>query len=141
MFRVSFMVFNTMFNNLFSLWYTCNWKNSLVVKQQSLTRSVGFTYGLDRLKPRASKFKGPPAKVSIIFITVIGLSHLCCYNVLYFRNNHSVIFLTQLHSISKYCTILNISHQLPVLQLIKHTSIFLQSWRWGTRKGLTSGLA
>jgi hypothetical protein len=57
------------------------------VKQQSLTRSAGFTYGLDRLKPRASTFRGPPAKVNYIFNTVIGLSHLCCYNVLYFHNS------------------------------------------------------
>jgi hypothetical protein len=25
--------------------------------------SAGFTYRLDRLKPRSSKFRGPPAKV------------------------------------------------------------------------------
>ena len=35
------------------------------------------------------------------------LSHLCCYNVLYCLNNPSVIFLTQLNSISEYCRILN----------------------------------
>ena len=66
-----------------------------------------FTYRLDRLKPRASKFKRTPAKVYIIFNTVNGLSHLFCHNVLYFLNNPSVIFLTQLHSISEYCWILN----------------------------------
>ena len=38
--------------------------------------SAGFTYRLDRLKPRASKFRGPPVKVYNIFKTVIGLSHL-----------------------------------------------------------------
>jgi hypothetical protein len=27
------------------------------------------------------------------------------------------------------------------LKLIKHTSIFLQSWRWGIGRGLTSGIA
>jgi hypothetical protein len=54
-----------------------------------------------RLKPRASKFRGPPANVNYVFDTVIGLSHLCCYNVLYFLNNPSVIFLTQLHSITR----------------------------------------
>jgi len=140
MFRVSFMVFNTTFNNLFSLWY--NWKSSLGVKQQSVTpSSAGFTYELDSLKPMASKFRGPSAKYNNIFNIVIGLSHLCCHIVLYFLRNPSVIILTQLHSISKYCTILNSSHQSPVLQLIKHTSIFLLSWRWGIRKGLTSGLA
>jgi hypothetical protein len=57
------------------------------------------TYRLDRLKPRVPKFKGPTAKVYSIFNTVIGLSHLCCHNVVYFLNNLSVIFLKQLHSI------------------------------------------
>ena len=87
--------------------------------------------------------RGPPAKVCIIFNTVIGLSHLCCHNVMYFLNNPSIIFLTQLHSISEYSRILNTLHQasLPLLKLIKHTSIFLQSWRWGIGRGLTSGLA
>jgi hypothetical protein len=79
------------------------------VKQQSLTRSARFTYGLDRLNPRASTFRGPPAEVNYIFNIVIGLSHVCCYNVLYFLNNPSVIFLTQLHSITRYCTIVNSS--------------------------------
>ena len=58
---------------------------------------------------------GPPAKVYIvyyIFNTVIGLSHLCCHDVMYFLNNPSVIFLTQLHSISEYCRILNTPHHL-----------------------------
>ena len=72
--------------------------------------SAGFTYRLDRLKPSASIFRGPPAKVFNIFNTIIGLSHLCCHNILYFLNNPSVIFLTQLHSISEYCRILNTSH-------------------------------
>jgi hypothetical protein len=35
--------------------------------------SAGFTYRLDRLKPRASKFRGPPTKVYNIFNTVIIL--------------------------------------------------------------------
>ena len=72
--------------------------------------SARFTYRLDRLKPRASKLWGPLAKVYTIFNTVIGHSHLCCHNVLYFLNNPSVIFLTQLHSISEYCRILNTPH-------------------------------
>jgi hypothetical protein len=46
--------------------------------------SARFTYRLDRLKPRASKFRGPPLKVYNIFNTVIGLPHLCCHNVLYY---------------------------------------------------------
>jgi hypothetical protein len=70
--------------------------------------SAGFIYRLDRLKPRASTFRGPPAKVYTIFNTVIGLSHLCCHK--YFLNNPSVIFLTQFHSISEYCRILNTPH-------------------------------
>jgi hypothetical protein len=69
--------------------------------------SAGLTYRLDRLKNRASKFSGPPAKVYAIFNSVIELSHLCCHNVLYFLNNPSVIFLTQLHLISEYFRILN----------------------------------
>jgi hypothetical protein len=51
---------------------------------------------LDRLKPRASNFTRPPVKVYDIVNTVIGLSHLCCHSILYFLNNPSVIFLTQL---------------------------------------------
>ena len=78
------------------------------------TDSAGFTY---RLKPRASKFRGPMAKVYIIFNTVIGLSHLCCHSVMYFLNNPSVIFLTQLHSISEYCRILNTPHHLCLIEI------------------------
>ena len=50
----------------------------------------------------------------IIFLldTFIGLSQLCCHSILYFLNNHSVVFLTQLHFISEYCRILNIPHHL-----------------------------
>ena len=76
-------------------------------EQGLLVTSAGFTYRLARLKPRVSKFRGAPAKVYNIFDTVIGRSHLCCHNVLYFLNNPSVIFLTHLHSISEYCRILN----------------------------------
>jgi hypothetical protein len=67
----------------------------------------GFTYGLDRLIPRASTFRGPPTKVYNKFNTDIGLSHLCCHNILYFLNNPSVISLAQFHSISEYCRILS----------------------------------
>jgi hypothetical protein len=49
----------------------------------------------------------PLVKVYNIFNTVIVLSHLSCHNALYFLNNYSVVFLTQLHSISEYCSILN----------------------------------
>ena len=74
--------------------------------------SARFTYRLDRLKPRVSQFRGPPSKVHNIFNTVIGLPHVCCHSVLYFINNFSVIFLTQLHSISEYCRILNTTYHL-----------------------------
>ena len=36
-----------------------------------------------------------------ILVLTIGLSHLCSHNILYFLSNPSVIFLTQLHSISE----------------------------------------
>jgi hypothetical protein len=87
-------------------WKQCDWNYPCCVY------NVGFTYRLDRLKPRASKFRRPLAKVYNIFNTAIGLSHLCCHSVLYFLNNPSVIFLTQLHSISEYCRILNTPHHL-----------------------------
>ena len=76
--------------------------------------SAGLPYMHDRLKPRAAKFRGPPVKVHNIFNTVIELSHLCSHNVLYFQNNPSVIFLTQLHSIAEYCIILNTPQHLRV---------------------------
>ena len=79
------------------------------VVSAKVINSAGFTYRLNRLKPRASQFRGPPAKVYNIFI---GLSQLCCHSILYFLNNHSVVFLTQLHFISEYCRILNIPHHL-----------------------------
>jgi hypothetical protein len=44
--------------------------------------SAGFAYMIDRLKHRTSRFRGPLVKVYNIFNTVIGLSLLCCYNVL-----------------------------------------------------------
>jgi hypothetical protein len=78
----------------------------------SVTHNAGFTYRLDRLKPRGSTYRGSPAKVYNSLNTVIGLSHLCCHNVLYFLNNPSETFLTQLHAISEYCRILNTPHYL-----------------------------
>jgi hypothetical protein len=74
--------------------------------------TAGFTYRLDRLKHRTSRFRGLPVKVYNILNTVIGLSHLCCHNVLYFLSIYSVVFLTQLHSISEYCRMLNTPHHL-----------------------------
>ena len=47
-----------------------------LTKYYNIALSAGFTYRLDRLKPRASKFRGPPAKVYNICNTVVGLSHL-----------------------------------------------------------------
>ena len=75
-----------------------------------IKHSAGFTYLRDRLKPRSSIIRGLPTQVYNIFNIVIGLSYLCCHNVLYFLNNPSVIFLTQLHSISEYCRILSTPH-------------------------------
>jgi len=57
-------------------------------------------------------FRGPQVKVYSVFLTssVIGLSH--------FLNNPSVIFLTQLHSISECCRILNTPIIFALLKLI-----------------------
>ena len=72
---------------------------------------------LDRLKTKVSKFRGPPSRVCSVFNTDIELSHLCCHEVLYFLNNPSVNFFTQLHSISEYCRFLNIFHLPPVVKV------------------------
>jgi hypothetical protein len=105
---VRVLVFNATFNNI----AVTSWMSVLLVEEIGVhADSAGFTYRLDRLKPRASTFRGPPVKV-YIFNTVIELSHLCCHNILYFLNNQSGIFLTQLHSISEYCRILNTPHRL-----------------------------
>ena len=47
--------------------------DAAVLKAEHLHRtfSAGFTYKLDRLKPRDSKFRGPLAKVYNIFNTLI----------------------------------------------------------------------
>jgi hypothetical protein len=63
--------------------------------------SIGWSLGpqsLGGLRPRWR-----------IFLTLLldFNTYLCCHNVLYFRSNPSVIFLTQLHSISEYCRIIN----------------------------------
>ena len=68
--------------------------------------SAGFTYRLDRLKPRASTFRGLRPRC-MIFLTLLFEFHtyvaISWHKVLYFLNNPSVISLTQLHSISEYC--------------------------------------
>jgi len=95
-----------------------DWKTKqLKVSESEISKSFSkdsawFTYRLDRLRPRASIFRRVPAKVYNIVNAVIGLPHLCCHNVLYFLSNPSVIFLTQLHSITEYCRILNTPHHL-----------------------------
>jgi len=90
--------------------------------------TAGFTYRLDRLKPSASRFRGSPAKVCIIFITVIGLSHLCCHNVMYFLKQP---FSNFPYTVAFHFRILqNLkqpSSSSPLLKLIKHIFIFLQS--------------
>jgi hypothetical protein len=92
--------------------------------------SARFTYRLDRLKPRASKYRGPPTNVYNIFNTVIGLSHVCCHNVLYFLNNPSVISPTHCRPLIIFAFIeidLTHFHIPPVM------------WRIG--RGLTSAIA
>jgi len=71
---------------------------------------VGFTYGLDRLKSKASKCKGPLVNVYNIVGAVIGLYYFCCRSALYSLNNPSVFFFAQLHSILEYYRILNTRH-------------------------------
>jgi hypothetical protein len=108
--------------------------------EHRMTLNAGFTYRLDRLKPRASECRGPPAKVYNILNTVIGLSHLCCQKVLYFLNNPSVIFLTQLHSISAYCRILKTPHHLRLYSHI-HLPPVVNVGNWeGTHKWNSIGL-
>ena len=51
--------------------------NSLILldnKFYTPNLSPGFSYRFDRLKPRDSKFRGPPVKVYNTFDTVIVLS-------------------------------------------------------------------
>jgi len=45
------------------------------------TGSFGFTYRLSMLKPRASKSRGPLAKVYYIFDIVIELSDTCWHKL------------------------------------------------------------
>ena len=84
-------------------------KVNLFIEHKSNQISAGFTYRLDRLKPRASLFRGPPTKVYNIFNTVIGLSHLCCHSVSVLSEQP---FSNFPYSISEYCRILNTPHLL-----------------------------
>ena len=93
--------------------------------------SVGFTYRLDRLKPRTSNIQVLPFKVYTIFDTVTGLSYSCCYNALYSLNkgNNTItelraIFqrdfsnfpcIVELHS--EYCRILDTPIILAFIQI------------------------
>ena len=79
----------------FSFTFRCKGALCNCFVSRSQLSSAGFTYRLDRLKPRVSKFRWPPVKVYNIFNSVIGLPHLCCHNVLYFLNNPLVVFLAQ----------------------------------------------
>jgi hypothetical protein len=38
-------------------------KYQAAIEEQAVGSSAGFTYRLDRLKPKASKFRGPPVPV------------------------------------------------------------------------------
>jgi hypothetical protein len=64
--------------------------------------SIGWILGPQNL--------GGLRSMCIIFSTLLLDFHT--YPVLYFLNNPSVVFLTQLHSISEYCRILNTPHHL-----------------------------
>jgi hypothetical protein len=98
--------------------------------------TAGFTYRLDRLKHRTSRFRGLPVKVYNILNTVIELSHLCCHNVLYFLNKYSLVFLTvALH----FRILQNVKHpssSLPLLKCIKDTSMFPPVVKMGNWEGL-----
>ena len=98
--------------------------------------SAGFTYRLDRLKPRSSKFR-----VYNVFNTVIGLSLMLSQRTVLLKQP----FSNFPHTVALHFRILQTfkhpSSSLPLLKLIKNTSIFFQSWRWGIGRGLTSGLA
>jgi hypothetical protein len=97
--------------------YWLNFYKQKKEKRKWILFNAGFTYRLEMLTPRASKFRGPPPKVYNIFKSVIGLSQLCCHYVRYFLNNPSLIFLTQLHSILEYCRILNSPHHLRLIEI------------------------
>ena len=112
------------------MWIVIRPQNCTVYYELPTMNNAGFPYRLDRRKHRASKLRGSPAKI-FLFNTVIGLSHLCCHNILYCQNNPSRILQHFKHP----------SSSLPLLKLIKHASTFLQSWRWGIGRGLTNGLA
>jgi hypothetical protein len=50
-------------------------KSTAISLQIVLVSSAGFTYRLDRLRPRASQFRGPPARC-IIFLTLLLDFHI-----------------------------------------------------------------
>ena len=129
--KVHYNTYQTQRVHTICQFFLSEWESEWVSEWVSQSVSAGFTYRLDRLKPRASQFRWPPTKVYNIFNTVIGLSHVCCHNVLYILNNPSVIFLA--HFISAL--------HFRIVQNFKHTSICLQSWRWGIGRGLTRGIA
>jgi len=85
-----------------------------------LSPSAGFSYRLDRLKSSASKLRGLRPRC-MLFLTLLFDFHTCavityCTVALHFR-----ILQNLKHS----------SLSSPLFKLIKHTSIFLQSWRRG----------
>ena len=84
---------------------------------------AGFTYKLDRLKHRTSIFKGPPANA---VLSKQPYSNVPYTVALHFR-------ILQIFKHPSSCS--------PLLKLIKHTSIFLHSWRWGIGRGLISRIA
>lgn len=69
---------------VFSVRQICSLDSVLKMFLQSV---LDLPYRLSRLKPRATKFRWPPAKVYNIFDSVIGLSYTCCHNALQTFNN------------------------------------------------------
>jgi hypothetical protein len=105
----------------------------------NVVHSAGFTYRLDMfqilggLRPRC-----------IIYLTLLLMDFHTYVVIMY------TALSKQRFSNFPYKVVLNFriwqnikhpSSSLPLLNLIKHTSIFLQSWRWGIGRGLTSGIA
>jgi len=83
------------------------WKIVSISHMYFQESSAVYTYMLDKLKVRTSQLRESPVQASnTIYLiyndTVIGLSYLCCHNVMYSLSRPVVFFLAQLYSISEY---------------------------------------
>ena len=58
------------------MWIVISPQNCTIYYELPTMNNAGFTYRFDRLKHRASKFRGPPAKV-YIFLTLLLDFHTC----------------------------------------------------------------